>query len=96
MDSDNNQLDLENNLIQSISPNPAQNYAELLLNQTTESNVQISEATISGKVVIMQNITTRAGSSTTKINTENLANGIYMVKVTSDSKAEIIKLIINK
>ena len=44
----------------------------------------------------MQNITTRAGSSTTKINTENLANGIYMVKVTSDNKAEIIKLIINK
>ncbi|MFA8449974.1 MAG: choice-of-anchor J domain-containing protein [Bacteroidales bacterium] len=70
-----------------IAPNPANN--SIKINATDNGNLQIIDQL--GRVIISENII--AGNNT--VNTENLENGTYIVKLISENKQKVQKLIIN-
>ncbi len=66
-----------------IYPNPARNYLNIQLNQTTPFTVQIID--ISGKVLYQSNTIIKQ----TTINTSNYSKGIYFIKITTNKQTQI-------
>jgi hypothetical protein len=74
----------------SIYPNPANSVLNVLV--TGNATVQLLD--ITGKVVVLQ--TNAIANQKQELNVENLANGIYLMKVYNDNFVSVSKVVINK
>ena len=66
-----------------VYPNPAQNYLNIQLNQTTPFAIQIID--ISGKILYQSNLT----SEQTTVNISNYKKGLYFIKITTNKQTLI-------
>jgi subtilisin-like proprotein convertase family protein len=91
---DNNSVTINENeqLTLSVYPNPAKNNIFVDYGLTNKGNVVLNISTIEGKIVYTNVLNTSNG--TIEINTADLSDGIYFVKVQSTGVNKTIKLII--
>ncbi len=76
----------------SIIPNPARAFATISFNKTVDK-ATIAVYDITGKAVFTQSF---CGASAYKLNTQTLANGVYVIKVNTATESYNEKLFINK
>jgi hypothetical protein len=81
----------ENNISLAMYPNPSTTSTTLLIDGLTD-NAQVSICDVQGRSI--NNYTLNKGQSTLKINTSNLASGIYYVRVVSNDLTKTEKLIV--
>lgn len=79
----------------SLSPNPAKNNVRLQLNLTEPAVIEFSIMDLVGQTLINENLNTSVGLNNFIINLQNLANGIYLVKMKKGTNLYTNKLIIN-
>lgn len=80
-----------------IYPNPVKDIATLDINLAQSSNATIQVMDLMGRNVIeLGTKSLRAGQTTMEINTSNLSNGMYFVKVCTDNGVVTKKITINK
>lgn len=86
----------EANLLE-LSPNPCNFSARLKFNLSKSSEVSSLLYDINGKIIseIISPLNLNEGTYDIKINTEDIFNGVYIVKTVIDSKSYINKLIVN-
>ncbi len=77
-----------------IYPNPASGHFNISIPADGEQTVHISLFDLSGKQVFKEEYETTAGKTTRQIGVENLADGIYTVRLTYNGKTESRKLLI--
>jgi hypothetical protein len=75
-----------------LMPNPANGFVNLISNSNSEEFATISICDLSGKIVKNDTYNFRKGSNITKVDISDISEGIYLVKVVSDSNTEILKL----
>jgi PKD repeat protein len=75
-----------------LMPNPANGFVNLISNSNTEEFATISIFDLSGKIVKNDSYNFRKGSNITKVDISDISEGIYLLKVISDSSTEILKL----
>jgi hypothetical protein len=73
-------------------PNPNNGEFNLFFDQAIHSNAYISIYDLTGRVVHSQVVS--AGSASQKINTNGLASGIYMMRVTQNNEKQFLKIVI--
>jgi hypothetical protein len=76
----------------SIIPNPARDFATISFSKTVDK-ATIAVYDITGKAVITQSV---SGTNAYKLNTQTLTNGVYVIKVKTDTGSYNEKLLINK
>jgi hypothetical protein len=80
----------------SLFPVPANNQTTLTINIKSLSNVKVEIFNIVGKRVSeIFNNQLNSGNNEIQINTSDLTNGVYFVKVNADDRNKIIKLIVS-
>lgn len=79
-----------------IYPNPAQNSATISFNLLNKDIVNIQVIDVTGKTVYKNSIEYFQGVQELTINTSELANGTYLVNVTTSNNSLNRKLIINR
>ncbi len=79
-----------------LYPNPAKDQISVQLHLDRAAIVEFSLIDLTGQTVINRNLTLAPGSSRTSIALNNIANGIYMVKLTKGQQVYTNKLIINR
>ena len=78
-----------------LIPNPASNYADVVLNKTFEGICKVKITDIYSKVIFEQSFD--CGKKQFRINTTGFLNGIYNVQIIiNDNAQSLIKLIIVK
>jgi protocatechuate 3,4-dioxygenase beta subunit len=78
-------------------PNPATNRVSVELSGSAGSEIGVSILDMSGRVVQSQMHTlTNDGTSVYEMNTEKLAQGVYMLRATNQDDTKVLKLVIEK
>lgn len=80
----------------SIFPNPAKDQATLQIVSEKAVSANVEIVALDGKLIASQPINLNAGSTNTKLSTENLVNGVYVVNIKTTETSTQIKLLINK
>ncbi len=80
----------------SVVPNPSNGSFNVSLKGLNSANATISIYSLVGKLVYQSNSETSNGALVKDIQLDDVANGVYMVKVTSDNHSFTKKLVINK
>lgn len=81
----------------SVYPNPANQEASLTIDLTEAGQVSVTVYDVTGTVIV--NVFTgqlKAGANKLKINTDNLASGVYFVSVAANNNVQTSKLAITK
>jgi len=79
----------------SVYPNPVADEAIVAFSLANDSKVAVRIVDVQGKEVVnVAEKTMKAGEQTMKINTSDLANGIYFVKITDGTATTNIKLVV--
>ncbi len=76
----------------SVYPNPANNYTNIHFDVTKYHNMRVELFNTNGQVVYTSMLT----ENNHRVNLENVASGVYVVKVTADEGTFTQKLIVNK
>jgi hypothetical protein len=77
-----------------IYPNPAGNHLNVDMALTAANKVKLEVTNMMGQVVITENIgNVPAGQKLVTINTSDLADGYYVIRLISDNKAEVFPFI---
>jgi hypothetical protein len=79
-----------------LVPNPAKSYVDVQTTLSKRETVSVKLVDISGKVVLEKSENLDSGSQSIKLNTDKLAQGIYIVEVKSNGKTTSQKLLISK
>jgi hypothetical protein len=79
-----------------IAPNPATDVANLFLNMTSRSDVQVQIIDAMGRVVSSNNYELNSGAQTVSLSTSSLATGIYSVKVLANGAVTVKQLSVTK
>lgn len=96
-DSDNKNLSptlLQQGIGVQIRPNPAQNFAAVLYQQSSNSPLQIEVVDILGKVVLTQNAPNAQQLGTIYLPTNELPNGLYWVRLHNEQQQILSKLLV--
>jgi len=80
----------------SVYPNPANNVLNLSIESVCNSKANINLIDISGKVVFAFNKEITEGSNIVSLNTDNLQNGLYILKVKNGTTIYNEKVLIQK
>ncbi len=80
-----------NTLPMQIQPNPANNQAFVVANNSTNKEEVLQVFDVMGKVVLSNNIALKQGANLITLNTSNLANGIYLVHITGQTKRLLVQ-----
>lgn len=75
-----------------VYPNPASDYITISLENTLDDDIKLSIIDVQGKVVMSELINTK----THTINTANLVNGTYMLRMSSSEASFLKKIVILK
>ena len=86
----------ENEINVDIIPNPNTGNFELNLGQVINSSINVKIVDMEGKTVFEKNYTTAQNGTKLNVKTSGLANGIYMVNITTDNGTANKKIEINK
>ncbi|MCK4662362.1 MAG: T9SS type A sorting domain-containing protein [Bacteroidales bacterium] len=94
----NNEMFNENITSLEIYPNPVTSEAIVTFNMKNVTNVSLTVCDITGRSIIKiyQDNRLKAGQNNISINTFNLENGIYIVKLSSATQTITKKFIVNK
>lgn len=95
--SDNKDLPptlLEQAISVQIRPNPAQSFAAVLYQQSTNSPLQLEVVDIMGKVVLTQNAPNAQQIGTIYLPTDELPNGLYWVRLHNEQQQRVSKLMV--
>lgn len=76
-----------------VYPNPTSGIATVEINFLFDSPEKIEIYNISGALLLKENLYNKSGLTTTKIDISHLANGLYMVKVSSNKSYKTIQLV---
>jgi hypothetical protein len=76
-----------------LFPNPSTGNFRINFNNDIDKNKNISILDVTGKLILEKN---SINQKATEINANDLTNGIYFVKVTSNEKITINKVILQK
>ncbi len=88
---------LSNTVGFSVYPNPASTQATISCKVANSSAVVVSVLDLAGKVVYSNDLgTVNSGAHTVTINTDAIANGVYMVNVSVNGSVSTEKLVIRK
>ncbi len=79
-----------------LYPNPTRDNVNLQFNAEEEDIYKISIVDVMGKQVLTQTASFTTGENVFELKTNNVAKGIYFVKVYNQNQSEISKLIIEK
>lgn len=83
--------------ILSIYPNPISNTSTIKFNNIAESNTKITLVDIVGKeVAVISDSMLSSGIHEFELNSENLSNGMYIVKIQSNNNLFLQKVAVNK
>jgi len=78
-----------------LNPNPAINQLQISYEILKSGNVRVEIVNIQGKVLLQQTLISQSGTNHAIIPVSQLAKGIYICRLQSDNKIEIIKFIKN-
>ena len=80
-----------------VYPNPVSESATVQFSVTQKDNLSIRVMNMSGKVVYEKQLNAEnRGTKTLKIDTDNFANGTYIVSITGNSHKGAAKIIVQK
>lgn len=80
-----------------LYPNPTNNNSELSLVLNQNENININVVSVMGQTVYSENLTNlSAGKHSVALNTENWANGVYNVNISTANGTINRKLVVNK
>ncbi len=79
-----------------ISPNPTSDLVNLFLTLPDSENISVNLIDTFGKNVLSQNFSAQGGYSTIPLNTRFLAQGLYILNVSTKASAKTFKLVIQK
>jgi hypothetical protein len=80
----------------SVFPNPVGVMANLSFKATANGTATINVTDQTGATVLSQLISISAGDNVKKLDVSKLANGIYFVKIKTDDKVEVARIIVAK
>jgi hypothetical protein len=75
-----------------VYPNPTSKELNIQLPENIGNTIQIELINLTGKVIINQTFNT-LGKNEISLNTEQLVNGIYLIKVLSQNQVFITKIV---
>ena len=75
-----------------VYPNPASDYITISLENTLRDDIKLSIIDVQGKVVTLETVNTEKHT----INTSNLVNGTYMLRLSSNEASYLKKIVILK
>jgi len=76
-----------------LMPNPANNYTNIALNLTSDSDVNVDVYSATGELVASKAYGKMSGAYNLPLNTQEYATGIYFVKVSVDGQPTLLRLI---
>jgi len=79
-----------------LVPNPAKSYVDVQTALSKRETVSVRLVDISGKILLEKSENLDSGSQSIRLNTDNLAQGTYIVEVKSNGKISSQKLLISK
>jgi hypothetical protein len=79
-----------------VSPNPAGHIANLAFNSMVNGTTRVFVINQTGSVVLNKILPVNAGGNVKKLDISNLANGVYFIKIQTDSITQMSKLVIAK
>lgn len=82
------------NLPLELFPNPANEFAQLVIDVQNNDLVEVQVLDMTGKMVLNMNTASGQGIQTINIPTSDLPNGMYMVRVLNDGKVGVKSLVI--
>lgn len=77
-----------------VYPNPANDFATIAVNLTSESNASVRILDLSGKTIASRNYGSVSGASTITLNTQQFVPGMYIVELTLDNNVFQRQLVI--
>jgi len=89
-----NETPFSNKLI--VSPNPAGYKVNLAINIPESGTATISVINQTGAIVLTKKLAVSAGDNIRNLDVNNLANGVYYIKVQTGSVIQIAKLVVAK
>jgi len=79
-------VSLEKEAVLNIYPNPVQNMATINIESQKQSEAKWSIISVTGKVIVSNQVTLDAGNNTLNINTSSLDKGIYILRLTQNNQ----------
>lgn len=87
--TNNNEIELNNSFFSfTLYPNPATESVSLISNNNSNTDMEIELISIDGKVLLKQNLQNNI------LSLKNISSGVYFIKVVSEEKVNIQKLVI--
>ena len=84
--------DVSEKLICNLYPNPVHDIATLSINTTENSEATISIIDLKGQVLQTQHTDLKADKNNILLNTEALTNGLYFVKISTNTGVKMLKM----
>jgi hypothetical protein len=79
-----------------IFPNPAENFANILLNTKSEGDLSIQIHNLYGQLLEQKNVFAQAGINNFSLETYDLLSGIYLISIKKGDQKTVLKLSISK
>jgi hypothetical protein len=86
---------IEENVMQNsltVAPNPADDVVRISFDATTAGNATVTFFDAAGRVAKTETMNTASGKATATVNTQNMAQGIYLVKIEMNGAAAWTRL----
>ena len=83
----------EEPVVMSILPNPTVGMIRLTFNSKENQNAELMIIDITGRTSIQQHINTSSGKNVRYIDLTNYSNGIYLVKLTTQTHVMMTKIV---
>lgn len=81
---------IDNNVL--AIPNPAHNFVNIHFNSDFSEAVEISLIDYSGKLILVQNYTTKIGDNSAFIDLREIEQGDYLIKITDSNSTKTVRL----
>ncbi len=75
--------------ITTVYPNPAKEKINVVLNTVASEKITVKITDLAGRIISVRNVETIVGDNNLQFNTSALANGTYLIKVTTANNVEI-------
>ncbi|MCB0519503.1 MAG: S8 family serine peptidase [Lewinellaceae bacterium] len=90
----NSTSQIERHLQTSVSPNPTTGMFNLIISTDHSENLQLELFDMKGVLFLQRKLLLQAGSTTLPVNGSQLPAGLYLLKISGDSGAKAIKVVV--
>lgn len=77
-----------------VFPNPVTDIANLVFTANKKGKAEITVTNQLGAVVLRQIVAATEGKNTRSLDVNKLSNGLYIIRVITEDKTEVVKIII--